>query len=145
MTAALSALSAFQYLGQYVGIPHPEFCAAACILIIGGLNVFGPKHTGGLAVLVSVPTAVVVVLLGLFCLPHLPQAIHNVQPLTGGFGKNWEAFVGMVLALSGVEAIANATGVMKLNPGSTDAKPNVSKTSTKAILVVMLEVCIAYS
>lgn len=142
VTAALSALSAFQYLGQYVGIPHPEFCAAACILIIGGLNVFGPKHTGGLAVLVSVPTAIVVVLLGLFCLPHLGVAIHNVQPLTGGFGKNWEAFVGMVLALSGVEAIANATGVMKLNPGSTDAKPNVSKTSTKAILVVMLEVCI---
>jgi nucleotide-binding universal stress UspA family protein len=47
-----------------------------------------------------------------------------------------------VLALSGVEAIANATGVMKLNPGSDDAKPNVSKTSNKAILWVMLEVCL---
>ncbi len=50
--------------------------------------------------------------------------------------------MGVVLALSGVEAIANATGVMKLNPGSTDANPNVSKTSTRAILWVMLEVCI---
>ncbi len=142
VTAALSALSAFQYLGQYFGIPHPEYCAAVCILIIGGLNFFGPKHTGGLAFLVSVPTAIVVVLLGLLCLPHLGVAVHNIEPMSGGFSKNWNAFVGMVLALSGVEAIANATGVMKLNPGSTDAKPCVSKTSTKAILWVMLEVCI---
>jgi amino acid transporter len=48
----------------------------------------------------------------------------------------------VVLALSGVEAIANATGVMKLNPGSTDAKPSVSKTSTPAVLVIMVEVCL---
>src|SRR5271156_983361 len=46
VTAALSALSAFQYLGQYFGIPHPEYCAALAVLAIGGLNFFGPKHTG---------------------------------------------------------------------------------------------------
>jgi nucleotide-binding universal stress UspA family protein len=62
--------------------------------------------------------------------------------LTGGFWTNWRGFVGVVLALSGVEAIANATGVMKLNPGSTDAKPSVSKTSTPAVLMVMVEVCL---
>jgi len=28
---------------------------------------------------------------------------------------NWVAFVGMILALSGVEAIANLTGVMRLD------------------------------
>jgi hypothetical protein len=44
--------------------------------------------------------------------------------------------------LSGVEAIANATGVMKLNPESSEARPNVSRTSNKAILWVMLEVCV---
>src|ERR1700691_2918820 len=59
VTAAISALSAFQYLGQYFGIPHPELCAAACIVIIGALNFFGPKNTAGLAFLISVPTAVV--------------------------------------------------------------------------------------
>ncbi len=47
-----------------------------------------------------------------------------------------------MLALSGVEAIANATGVMRLDPGSTDAQPSVRKTSTPAILWVMIEVCI---
>ena len=50
--------------------------------------------------------------------------------------------MGIVLALSGVEAIANATGVMNLDPGSTEARPSVRKTSTRAILWVMVEVCV---
>src|SRR6201987_6167403 len=138
VTAAISALSAFQYLG----VSHPELFAGAAILGIGGLNYFGPKHTGGLAFLVSVPTAIVVTLLALFTLPHLGEALHNLKPLSGGFLANWNGFVGIVLALSGVEAIANATSVMKLNPGSTDDHPNVSKTSTPAIVWVMAEVCL---
>jgi amino acid transporter/nucleotide-binding universal stress UspA family protein len=138
VTAAISALSAFQYLG----VPHPEKFAAFSILIIGALNLLGPKQTGGLAFLISVPTAIVVLVLGIFCLPHIGAAFGNLQPLHGTFAQNWAGFVGIVLALSGVEAIANATGVMKLDPGSTDAKPCVVKTSTPAILWVMIEVCI---
>jgi amino acid transporter/nucleotide-binding universal stress UspA family protein len=138
VTAAISSLSAFSYLG----VPHPEKFAAAAILVIGLLNLLGPKHTGGLAFLVSVPTALVVITLGLFSLPHLGSAIGHLQPLQGGFWHNWAAFVGIVLALSGVEAIANATGIMKLNPGSTDANPSVTKTSTPALLIVMIEVCV---
>ncbi len=114
VTAAISALSAFAYLG----VPHPEKFAAAAILIIGLLNLLGPKHTGGLAFLVSVPTAIVVVVLGVFSLPHIGEAFGHLQPLHGTFSQNWAGFVGIVLALSGVEAIANATGVMKLDPGS---------------------------
>jgi len=75
-------------------------------------------------------------------LPHLGTALGRLQPLHGTFGQNWAGFVGIVLALSGVEAIANATGVMKLDPGSTDEKPSVVKTSTPAILIVMIEVCL---
>jgi amino acid transporter/nucleotide-binding universal stress UspA family protein len=138
VTAAISALSAFAYLG----VPHPEKFAAAAILIIGLLNLLGPKHTGGLAFLISVPTAIVVVVLGLFSLPHMHEAIGHLQPLHGSFWQNWAGFVGIVLALSGVEAIANATGVMKLDPGSDEAHPSVVKTSTPAILWVMIEVCV---
>lgn len=137
VTAALSALSAFLYLG----LSHPELWAAGSILLIGALNYFGPKHTGGMAFLVALPTVIVVVILGLISIPHLGLAMHNVQPLHGGFGENWKGFVGIVLALSGVEAIANSTGVMKLDPGSSDAKPSVTKTSNKALVVVALEVC----
>src|SRR5215472_6772770 len=53
VTAAISALSAFQYLGQYVNVfgiaHHPEWWAAGAIVLIGALNFFGPRHTGGLA------------------------------------------------------------------------------------------------
>jgi amino acid transporter/nucleotide-binding universal stress UspA family protein len=138
VTAAISALSAFQYLG----VPHPEKFAAAAILIIGLLNLLGPKQTGGLAFLISVPTVIVVIALGLFSLPHLGEAFAHLQPLHGTLAQNWAGFVGIVLALSGVEAIANATGVMKLDPGSTDDRPSVVKTSTPAILIVMIEVCV---
>ena len=138
VTAAISALSAFQYLG----VPHPERFAAGAILIIGLLNLLGPRHTGGLAFLISVPTAIVVITLGLFSLPHLHEAVGNLHPLQGSFWQNWAGFVGIVLALSGVEAIANATGVMKLDPGSTETRPSVRKTSTRAILWVMVEVCV---
>jgi amino acid transporter len=138
VTAAISALSAFEYLNW----PHPEILAAVAIAVIGMLNVLGPRHTGGLAFAISVPAAAVVLLLALFSIRHLPTAVHHLQPLSGGFLKNWKGFVGVVLALSGVEAIANSTGVMKLNPGCSDSNPNVSKTSTPAILWVMLEVCL---
>lgn len=137
VTAAVSALSAFLYLG----VSHPQYWACGAILFIGCLNFFGPKHTGGLAVLVSVPTAIVVILLGALAIPHLGEAFANTRPVHGGFLHNWTAFVGIVLALSGVESIANATGVMKLNPGSTLEKPNVSKTATKAVVLIMIEVC----
>jgi amino acid transporter/nucleotide-binding universal stress UspA family protein len=136
VTAALSALSAFQYLG----VPHPEKFAAAAIAVIGALNWFGPKHTGGLAFLVSIPTFMVVMLLGLFSIPHLPMALHHIAPLQGGLAANWPKFVSIVLALSGVEAVANSTGVMRLDKNSTLEKPSVSQTSTPAILWIMAEV-----
>src|SRR5436190_2450160 len=138
VTAAISSLSAFQYLG----VPHPERWAAMAILVIGALNYFGPRHTGGLAFLIAVPTVLMVIVLGAFSLPHLGQALHNLQPLSPDWGKNWKGFVGIVLALSGVEAVANSTGIMRLNPGSSLSQPSVSKTSTPAILAVMIEVCL---
>src|SRR5207247_4252511 len=89
-----------------------------------------------------VPTRIFVITLSLFSLAQLGAAIGHIQPLRGSFWQNWAGFVGIVLALSGVEAIANATGVMRLDPGSTEANPSVRKTSTPALLIVMIEVCV---
>jgi amino acid transporter/nucleotide-binding universal stress UspA family protein len=136
VTASLSALAAFKYLG----VEHPIYFAGGAILVIGALNLFGPKHSGAFAVMVSIPTAIIVLLLGLFALPHLGTAIAHLKPLHSVIIHNWTGFVSIVLALSGVEAIANATGVMKLNPGSSLRSPVVTKTSTKALLVVLCEV-----
>lgn len=137
VTASLSALSAFSYLG----VPHPAFWASGAILLIGLLNFLGPRRTGNLAFFVAFPTVIMVVLLGILSFFHLGEAIHGVQPLHGTLLDNWDKFVGVIVALSGIEAIANTTGVMKLNPGSSAANPVVTRTSTPAILMVMLEVC----
>jgi amino acid transporter len=46
----------------------------------------------------------------------------------------------VILALSGVEAIANLTGVMKLDANATVEAPKVTRTATQAILFVAIEV-----
>src|SRR5438034_465354 len=57
----------------------------------------------------------------------------RVGSLKHSLGHMWVAFVSIVLALSGVEAIANLTGVMK--------KP-VYKTASRAIWIVAIEVAV---
>ena len=94
VTAAISALSAFDYLG----VSHPELYAALAILGIGALNYFGPKHTGGLAFLVSMPTVIVVVVLGIFCLPHLGDAVHNLQLPDGRLPRELSGFVNVAFS-----------------------------------------------
>ena len=64
----------------------------------------------------------------------------HLEPRHTDLETVWVQFVGVILALSGVEAIANLTGVMKLDPGATPDRPKVTRTATKAILPVALEV-----
>ncbi|WP_042280848.1 amino acid permease [Candidatus Protochlamydia sp. R18] len=138
ITAGLSSLSCFEYLG----VEHPAYWAIGSIVCIGAFNFFGPRHTGNLALGIAVFTFITVLILALLSLPFLKDAVDSIKPLEGGILKNWNSFVGIIVALSGVEAIANTTGVMKLDLGSTDAHPSVHQTSKKAILWVMIEVCL---
>ncbi|MCX7885872.1 MAG: amino acid permease [Verrucomicrobiae bacterium] len=140
VTASLSCYDAFLYLG--FGLEDAKRWSILTIFIIGVINFFGPRHSGSLAMLLGGATVTVVVLLGAACVPHLPQALAAVQSPHRDPLQWWTAFVGMVLALSGVEAIANTTGVMQLDPGSTPAHPSVARTARRAILVVMAEVCV---
>lgn len=138
VTAALSALSAFNYLG----VSDPIFFSVVFIGIIGALNYFGPRHTGTMASVIAIVTVITLLVLVAFSLPHLSAAWHNIQPLQGKPLDIWRHFVGVIVALSGIEAIANTTGVMKLNRGSTMDKPHVTNISTKAIVIVVAEVAI---
>src|SRR6267154_1418000 len=87
-----------------------------------------------MAFALAIPTVVVVVLIAAFSAPHLTTV--HLEPPHSSFKHNWTAFVGVILALSGVEAIANLTGVMKLDPGATLDLPRVRRTASKAILLV---------
>lgn len=137
ITAALSALSSFHYLT----VIHPFYWAIAAILMLGLVNFFGPKHSGNLALVIGLCTFIVVILLTVVALPFLPNAIHNLQLPKSSFVRNWIDFTGVIVALSGIESIANITGVMKLDRGSTYEHPSIHQTSKKAILMTMAEVC----
>jgi amino acid transporter len=138
VTAALSALSAFNYLG----VSHPGKWAIASIGIIGVLNFFGPKHSGSVSIALAVPTVCIVLLLGFLSLFFMDSAVHLLKPVSHSIKTDWTIFVSIIIALSGIEAIANTTGSMELDSGSSDSKPSVVKTARPAIIMVMLEVCI---
>ena len=138
VTASLSCLDAFHYLG--FDQVQAKRWAITAIFLIGTLNFFGPKHTGSIAIWLAVPVFVVVVALIVGGVPHLKN-FHPQVP-TGGVWHNWVAFVGMILALSGVEAAASNTGVMKLDDNATPDRPSVRLTSGRAVTTVMLEVVV---
>jgi amino acid transporter/nucleotide-binding universal stress UspA family protein len=138
VTAALSGWSGLDYFNIPFLKAHIVLSTIGTLLLMGWLNWFGPKHSGSMAVLLSVPVGIVVIALVAVSVPHL--TLHHLEPLHEDPWTVWKQFVGTILALSGVEAIANMTGVLKLNPDATSEKPNVSRESTKAILPVALEV-----
>jgi amino acid transporter/nucleotide-binding universal stress UspA family protein len=139
VTASLSCLDAFHYLGVkdiflFGRIPIDAVAAALTILAIGALNSFGPTKTGTVAMIVAILTIILTMVIGIACLPHLGVAFRKVEsPFTRGVWHSWIGFTEIVLALSGVEAIANMTGIM--------VQP-VEKTARKAILPVLIEIVI---
>jgi nucleotide-binding universal stress UspA family protein len=137
VTASLSCLDGFHYLGVEESATAKKWAISA-IFVIGAVNFFGPKHTGGIAVWLAAPTVVVVMMLIAGGAPHLTQ-IHP-QPPSGSILGNWAAFVGMILALSGVEVAASSTGVLKLDPGASLERPSVLVTARRAVWAVMLDV-----
>ena len=136
VTAAMSCWDAMSYFG--VPREYLKLATIGAILLIGYINYFGPKHSGSFAVTLALPMVVVVVAIIALSAPHL--GFTYLEPSHASFSKNWVAFVGVILALSGVEAIANLTGVMTLDPKASPNAPSVAITSKKAIWPVAVEV-----
>ena len=115
----------------------PGLWAIIAIAAIGLFNLMGPKHTGGFAIFAAVGMVGITLLITFSALISGKVPWHDLAHRLGDIHHNpahlWIAFVSIVLALSGVEAIANLTGVMK--------KP-VAHTARKAIFVVAAEVAI---
>src|SRR5205085_861313 len=113
----------------------PGLWAMAAIALIGLFNLMGPKHTGIFALIAAVGMVFITLLITAFAVPQVPWAHlpERIGTLKHPPGEMWVAFVSIVLALSGVEAIANLTGVMK--------KP-VAHTARKAIWIVATEVAV---
>jgi amino acid transporter len=122
----------------------PALWAIVAIAAIGLFNMMGPKHTGGFAIVAALGMMFITLFITIFAIARLcgfgaiaNTSWHDLPSRIGTLHHNpaelWVAFVSIVLALSGVEAIANLTGVME--------KP-VPKTARKAIWFVAFEVAI---
>ena len=138
VTAALSGWAAVSYLG--VPSIYAPVATMGLILAVGAINYFGPKHSGSVSIWLAIPAVIMVGAIVLLSAPHL-GLLHTGSP-HANLGQTWIAFVGVILALSGVEAVANITGVMKADPDSTPDHPKVTRTATKAIVPVAIEVVI---
>lgn len=136
VTAALSGWAGVSYLG--VPSQYAPVATMAVILIVGAINYFGPRHSGSVSIWLAVPAILVVIATIAFSASHLN--LGHLERRHVDLGTTWVQFVGVILALSGAESVANLTGVMKLDPDATPGAPKVRRTATKAILPVALEV-----
>jgi len=125
VTASLSVLEACHYFG----LPYPVFSASLIIGGIGVLNLFGPRHAGTFALIISTLTLLALGTLAVFAFPDAVSNI-TIRPAEGGSLVNWSIFVGTILSISGIESISNMTSVMK----------DPAKDSRRAILAVLLKV-----
>jgi amino acid transporter/nucleotide-binding universal stress UspA family protein len=138
VTAALSGWAAVSYLG--VADKFAPLATMGLVLAVGVVNYFGPKHSGSVSIWLAIPAVIVVMLIVLLSLPYL--SLSQLEPPHENLGSTWVAFVSVILALSGVEAVANITGVMKLDPDSPPERPKVTRTATRAIVPVAIEVVV---
>lgn len=127
VTAAISTLDAFHYLN----VGRPEMFAIGALIAIGAVNYLGPKKSGTLALVVALATVVLTLVIGISAVPSLGNA--HVSHPEGSPLHWWVQFTSLILAISGVEAIANMTGLM--------VEP-VEKTSAKSIYSVLTEIVI---
>ena len=111
----------------------PGLWAIVSILVIGAFNLLGPRHTAGYAIFAAIGMILITLLVVSFALPQIDFAALRFGRLDHRPLELWEGFVFIVLALSGVEAIANLTGVMR--------KP-VYRTASRSIWLVAGEVAV---
>lgn len=129
VTASLSVLDGCHYMGLNSGTA--AMVAIGFIALIGWINWYGPKHSGGLALLISLFTVVTLLIIVFFSAPTAIQSAH-IQPLEGGLLNNWTIFITFILSLSGIEAISNMTGLMK----------DPARDSRNAIVSVLIKVVV---
>ncbi len=134
VTASLSAVEGFHYFHAPDGWVLP-LCLVT-IVLIGGVNWLGARSAGRLAIIIAVAALAASGLIGVLALPRAAEGLQNVSlgdPSIQGWWTRWESLVRIVLALSGIEAVANMTGLM--------TKP-VERTAKRTIWPVLIEVIV---
>lgn len=135
VTAALSAIEGFHYLGVN-GAGAVIACAIGTMFVLGALNWFGARAAGRFALVIAIAAIAASAIIGAMCIPLLPEGLRTAKPMVEGVDtpwQMWESLVRIVLALSGVEAVASMTGLMKLP---------VERTAKRTLWPVLIEVVV---
>ena len=140
LTASLSTYVAFRYmLPPEIGERWALYFAAVSMVAIGVINFFGLKRAGAFALMITLLSFAFYAVLAGFCVAKTGHAKIGWPSMAPGenlfsYGAlQWNHFVNVILAVSGIEAIANMTGVMAKPPG---------KHARRAIFIVLAEVVI---
>lgn len=132
VTAALSMVEALHYFDVPGELVVPLSIAA--IIVIGMVNWLGARSAGRFALVIAVVAIVASLLIAIACIPFVWPGLQKVTwnpPGIDSTWQRWESLVRIVLALSGIEAVANMTGLM--------SEP-VAKTARRTIWIVLVEV-----
>ncbi len=131
ITAAISVVEAMHYFGMNDGFLLVAF-SVVIILVVGAVNWLGAKSAGTFALFIAIAALSISGLIALMSIPFLKDGFQNIQLTSSrGLWPHWTSFTQIVLALAGVEAVANMTGLMK--------RP-VKRTAKRTILPVLIEV-----
>lgn len=134
VTAALSAVEAFHYFGvpdQWVPLN-----AIGAMLMVGVLNWFGARSAGRFALVIALGAMAISLVIAVLCIPFIKAGLSTVSlghPSISDAWPRWMALINIMLALSGVEAVSNMTGLMK--------QP-VERTARRTIWPVLIEVVV---
>jgi amino acid transporter len=132
ITASLSTVEAFHYFGA------PSYLvlvlSVGALLALGVVNWFGARNSGRMALGVALAAIAVSLVIAVLAVPFVKEGTHHIgggHPTISSPWSRWQSLVQIMLALSGVEAVANMTGLMR--------EP-VTKTSKRTIWPVLIEV-----
>lgn len=132
VTAALSTVEAFKYIGVSDSMIVP--LSVISITLVGVVNWFGARSAGRFALIIAVITLVMSLAILSLCMPFVTEGLRTVSgvhPSISSPWDRWSSLVAIMLALSGVEAVSNMTGLMK--------QP-VARTAKRTIWPVLIEV-----
>ncbi len=131
VTAALSTVEALAYFG----VPDHKWLivslSTAAIALLGVINWFGARSAGELAKWIALASIALSAVVAVLVLPWVPDGLRLMKLDNAPLLDKWVNFTGIILALSGVEAVANMTGIMK--------EP-VAQTARRTIWPVLAEV-----
>ncbi len=133
MTAAISAIEAFHYFH----VPHHLVLplAVTAIVLVGGVNWLGAESAGKFALIIALVALGVSAVMALIAIPAFARGIETISfdYIRHSPPQDvWVNFTKICLALAGVEAVANMTGMMK-KPVEQEAKKTIWPVSLEVV------------